>query len=52
MLIGRGITNIMKELDELDSKSDQHQLTGQELRRKKDLVGMLDQIWKVEEIKP
>jgi hypothetical protein len=35
MLIGRGIKNIMKELDELDSKSDQHQLTGQELRRKK-----------------
>jgi hypothetical protein len=47
----RNKKDTMKELDELDSKADQHQLIDQQLRRKKELMGMLDKIWKVEEIK-
>jgi hypothetical protein len=43
--------NFMRELDELDSKAEKDQLTEQELKRKKELVGLMDHIWKVVEIR-
>jgi hypothetical protein len=43
--------NFMRELDELDSKVEKDQLIERELKRKKELVGLMDHIWKVEEIR-
>jgi hypothetical protein len=42
---------IMDELDGLDRMAEFHQLTAQEFKRKKILRGMMDQFWKIEEIK-
>jgi hypothetical protein len=47
----RNMKNFMRELDKLDSKVEKGQLTEQELKRKKELVGLMDHIWKVEEIR-
>jgi hypothetical protein len=47
----RNMKNFMRELDELDSKEDKDQLAEQELKRKKELVGLMDHIWKVEELR-
>jgi hypothetical protein len=42
---------IMDELDGLDRMAEFHQLTAQEFERKKILRGVMDQFWKIEEIK-
>jgi hypothetical protein len=47
----RNMKNFMRELDELDSKAKKDQLIERELKRKKELVGLMDHIWKVEEIR-
>jgi hypothetical protein len=41
----------MRELDELDSKAENNHLTEREIKRKKELVGLMDHIWRVEEIR-
>jgi hypothetical protein len=41
----------LRELDELDSKAENNHLTEREIKRKKELVGLMDHIWRVEEIR-